>query len=47
MLYGVSPWDPATLGAVAAGLGLVAMAATYLPARRALGIEPAQSLRDE
>jgi putative ABC transport system permease protein len=47
MLYGVSPWDPATLVAVALGLTAVAMAATYLPARRVLGIEPAGVLREE
>jgi ABC-type antimicrobial peptide transport system permease subunit len=32
MLFGVSPWDPATLVAVALGLTVVAMAATYIPA---------------
>jgi putative ABC transport system permease protein len=47
MLFGVSPWDPATLIAVALGLTVVAMAATYLPARRVLGIEPAGVLREE
>jgi putative ABC transport system permease protein len=47
MLYGVSPTDPLTLLAVAAALALVALAATYLPARRVLRIEPAVSLRDE
>jgi putative ABC transport system permease protein len=47
LLVGVSPTDPPTLLAVASGLGLVAMAACYLPARRVLGIDPAQSLRQE
>jgi putative ABC transport system permease protein len=46
VLVGVSPSDPATLAAVALGLGLVALVACYLPARRVLGIEPAQSLRE-
>jgi ABC-type lipoprotein release transport system permease subunit len=32
---------------VAAALGLVTLAACYVPARRVLGIEPAQSLRQE
>jgi putative ABC transport system permease protein len=45
VLVGVSPLDPLTLGAVAAGLALVAMVACYLPARRLLELEPAQSLR--
>jgi putative ABC transport system permease protein len=47
MLYDVSPFDPLTLVAVALGLTGVAMAATYLPARRVLGIEPAGVLREE
>jgi ABC-type antimicrobial peptide transport system permease subunit len=45
VLVGVSPLDPLTLGTVAAGLAVVAMVACYLPARRVLGLEPAQSLR--
>jgi putative ABC transport system permease protein len=47
VLYGVSPWDPVTLGTVAAGLGLVALAACYVPARRVLRIDPGSSLRQE
>lgn len=47
VLVGVSPLDPPTLLAVAAGLGLVTMIACYLPARHVLGIDPAQSLRLE
>ena len=35
LLFGVSPFDPVTYGAVAATLGLVAFVAVYLPARRA------------
>ena len=45
LLVGVSPSDPLTLLAVALGLGLVALVACYLPARRVLSIEPAQALR--
>jgi putative ABC transport system permease protein len=47
VLVGISPSDPVTLAAVATGLALVTMAACYVPARRVLGIEPAQSLRQE
>jgi putative ABC transport system permease protein len=47
VLVGISPSDPLTLAAVAAGLGIVTMAACYVPARRVLGIAPAQSLRQE
>jgi ABC-type lipoprotein release transport system permease subunit len=45
VVVGVSPFDPATLAAVAAGLALVAAAACWLPARRVAGIDPARSLR--
>jgi ABC-type antimicrobial peptide transport system permease subunit len=46
VLVGVSPFDPLTLGAVAAGLSLVAGIACYVPARHVTTIEPAQSLRE-
>jgi len=45
VLVGLSPFDPLTLGAVAAGLGLVALVACYIPARRVTEIEPARLLR--
>jgi len=47
VLVGVAPLDPLTLISVAAGLGLVAMLSCYVPARRVLGIDPAQLLRQE
>jgi putative ABC transport system permease protein len=47
VLVGVSPTDPLTLTAVALGLLIVTMATCYVPARRALGIEPATLLRQE
>jgi len=47
VLVGVSPLDPVTLVTVSAGLMLVAMIACYFPARRALRIDPARSLRQE
>jgi putative ABC transport system permease protein len=47
LIVGVSPSDPLTLMAAALGLLLVAMATCYVPARRALSIEPAALLRQE
>jgi len=47
LLVGVSPSDPLSLLAAALGLLLVTMATCYVPARRALRIEPAQLLRQE
>ena len=46
-LVDISPVDPVTFAVVPLFLALVALAATYLPARRASGIEPVAALRDE
>ena len=47
VLVGISPGDPQTLGAVALGLIAITMIACYVPARRVLGIDPAQALRQD
>jgi putative ABC transport system permease protein len=47
MLFGVSGHDPATLAAVAGGLSVVAIVAGYVPARRALRVNPTTALRHE
>jgi ABC-type antimicrobial peptide transport system permease subunit len=47
MLFGVSPRDFYTFAAIAALLGVVALAASYLPALRAMALEPAAALRHE
>jgi len=44
-LFDVSPVDPLTFALVAAFLMVVAMAACYLPARRASRIAPLEALR--
>ena len=47
MLFGIQPWDPATLGGGALILLAVALAASWIPARRAAGVEPVVALRHE
>lgn len=44
LLFSVKAGDPWTLAAVAAILGLVALIATYIPARRAAATDPGQAL---
>ena len=46
-LHGIDPLDPVTFGAVAAVLFVVAMVASYVPARRATRVDPISALRTE
>jgi hypothetical protein len=45
ILFGVGPLDPLALGVVVFILGGIMGAAAYLPARRALGVQPIDALR--
>jgi putative ABC transport system permease protein len=47
MLFGVAPGDPATVAVAAVTLGAVALAACYVPARRAARVDPILALRQE
>ncbi len=47
LLYGIGADDPWTLGAVCLLLAGVALVATWLPARRAAGVDPVEALKSE
>jgi ABC-type antimicrobial peptide transport system permease subunit len=47
MLFGIEPVDTATFAIAAAFMGLAALVASYIPARRAAGVDPLEALRLE
>ena len=47
ILYGIGANDPVTMTAVAMGLAVIALTACYLPARKAMNVDPSVALRNE
>jgi putative ABC transport system permease protein len=47
MLFGVRPMDPMTYVLVAGGLTVIAFLACYVPARRAMRVDPVVAIRAE
>jgi ABC-type antimicrobial peptide transport system permease subunit len=46
-LFGIGPRDPMVFGVSVLGLGMVSLAASLIPARRAARVQPARTLRDD
>jgi predicted permease len=47
LLYGVRPNDPLVFGTIIVSIGAIALLSSWIPARRAAGVDPMEALRDE
>jgi putative ABC transport system permease protein len=47
LLLGVHPSDPMVFGSIVVSIGLIALISSWIPARRAAGVDPMEALRDE
>jgi ABC-type antimicrobial peptide transport system permease subunit len=47
LLYGVTPSDPLTFGAVAAVIAVIAVVACIVPMRRAIRVDPLMAIRTD
>jgi ABC-type lipoprotein release transport system permease subunit len=47
LLFGISPADPLTFAGIVLLLVLVTLTACYVPARRAISVDPVTALRHE
>jgi ABC-type antimicrobial peptide transport system permease subunit len=47
LLYGVRPNDPLVFASIVVSIGAIALMSSWLPARRAAGVDPMEALRDE